>query len=131
MEGWEIGHDGGPRVRRASASTVATLFAARVRVHPDRTALEDATQRVSYAQMVDPCLVTLVEHGLTPSVLATRLVYSSAPEAMQGAVAAGLLAVGSVFVGTVEGCAALLARIVASPDSVDVEAKRVATEHRA
>jgi citrate synthase len=64
-------------------------------------------------------------------VLASRLVYSSAPEAMQGAVAAGILAVGSVFVGTVEGCAELLARIVASADGVDVEAKRVATEHRA
>src|ERR1700691_1638155 len=51
MGGWEIGHDGGPRVRRASASTVASLFAARVRVHPERTALEDATQRISYAQL--------------------------------------------------------------------------------
>ncbi len=78
---------------------------------------------------VDACLVTLVEHGFTPSSLASRLVYSSAPEAMQGAVAAGLLAVGSVFVGTVEGCAALLDRIVASGDRA-AEARRVAEEHR-
>lgn len=81
--------------------------------------------------VLDACLVTLMEHGLTPSVLATRLVCSSAPEAMQAAVAAGLLAVGSVFVGTVEGCARLLARIVASSDGVEVEAQRVAEEHRA
>jgi citrate synthase len=74
----------------------------------------DATpaQRV----MLDACLVTLMEHGLTPSAIATRLVQGSAPEAMQGAVAAGLLAVGSTFVGSTEGCAELLARIVAAPD---------------
>ncbi|HEY8040432.1 MAG TPA: citryl-CoA lyase [Polyangiaceae bacterium] len=80
--------------------------------------------------MVDACLVTLMEHGLTPSAVATRLVYSSAPEAMQAAVAAGLLAVGSAFVGTVEGCAALLERVRAAPDAA-AEARSVAEEHRA
>jgi citrate synthase len=75
--------------------------------------------------VLDACLVTLMEHGLTPSAIATRLVYSSAPEALQGAVAAGLLGVGSNFVGTVEGCAALLARIVGGED-----ARAIAEEHR-
>jgi citrate synthase len=80
--------------------------------------------------MVDACLVTLMEHGLTPSALATRLVYSSAPEALQSAVAAGLLAVGSAFVGTVEGCAALLERVLGAEDAA-TEARHVAEEHRA
>jgi len=81
-------------------------------------------------ELVDACLVTLMEHGLTPSALTTRLVYSSAEEAMQSAVAAGLLCVGSRFVGTTEGAGALLERIVASGD-VEGEARRVATEWKA
>ena len=83
------------------------------------------------AAVLDACLVTLMEHGLTPSVLATRLVYSSAPEAMQSAVAAGILAVGSVFVGTVEGCASLLAQMLAAQGGLEAEARRIALDHKA
>ena len=61
-------------------------------------------------RMVDAVLVTLMEHGLTPSASATRLIYMSAPENLQGAVAAGLMAVGSQFVGTMENCSRLLDR---------------------
>ena len=30
-------------------------------------------------KMLDACLVTLMEHGLTPSALSSRLIYSSSP----------------------------------------------------
>jgi citrate synthase len=80
--------------------------------------------------VLDACLVTLMEHGLTPSALATRLVYSSAEEAMQAAVAAGLLAVGSRFVGTTEGCGELIERIVGASDGAEAEARRIAVAHR-
>ena len=81
--------------------------------------------------VLDACLVTLMEHGLTPSALATRLVYSSAEEAMQAAVAAGLLAVGSRFVGTTEGAGELIQRIVAAGGDGAAEARRIAREFRA
>lgn len=75
--------------------------------------------------IVDACLVALMEHGLTPSAIAARLVYGSSPESMQGAIAAGLVGVGSRFVGTVEGCGRLLVRIV------DGEAPtHIVAEHR-
>ncbi len=80
--------------------------------------------------MVDGCLVTLMEHGMTPNALATRLTYSSATESMQGAVAAGLLGVGSLFVGTMEGCAALLERLIEAGDGMREEARKIAEEHR-
>src|SRR5271165_7075982 len=72
-----------------------------------RRALSEGERRV-----VDAVLVTLMEHGLTPSAIATRMVYSSSPENIQAGVAAGLLAVGSRFVGTMEDAAVLLQRIV-------------------
>ncbi|WP_449433537.1 citryl-CoA lyase [Pseudomonas putida] len=81
--------------------------------------------------IVDAVLVTLMEHGLTPSVIAARMVYSSSPENLQAGVAAGLLAVASRFVGTMEPAAGLLRRIVDADEQGAAEAQRIAAEHRA
>jgi citrate synthase len=80
-------------------------------------------------RIVDAVLIVLMEHGLTPSSIATRLVYMSAPENLQGAVASGLLAVGSQFVGTMENCSRLLDHLLLAPHPYQ-EALAIAREHK-
>ena len=69
--------------------------------------------------ILDAVLVTLMEHGFTPSAIAARMTYLSAPEAMQSAVAAGLLSVASQFIGTMENAAKVLEDIANDPNGQD------------
>jgi len=84
----------------------------------------------SQTVLLDAVLVTLMEHGFTPSAIVTRLIYDSAPEALQSAVAAGLLGVGSTFIGTMEGCAVLIDEMLQAPEGVQARAAQIATRFR-
>jgi len=69
-----------------------------------------AKQRPTPGQLVmfEAVLTALADHGFTPTALAARLTYTSAPDSLQGALAAGLLGGGSRFLGVTENCAIYL-----------------------
>jgi len=61
-------------------------------------------------------LVALADHGFTPTAIAARLTYLSAPDSIQGALAAGLLGGGSRFLGVTEDTALFLHAAVEALD---------------
>lgn len=82
------------------------------------------------ARVLDACLVTLMEHGWTPTSLIARLAIDSVPGQVQLGIAAGLLAVGDVFVGTMEGCGRILQEAAAEADP-SAYLRKVVESHRA
>jgi citrate synthase len=66
------------------------------------------------AKMLDALLVILVEHGMVSHVIAARLIYHCAPEAIQAAVAAALCGAGSVHLGSSEWSAKMLTEALPS-----------------
>ena len=83
--------------------------------------------------VLDATLVAIAEHGLVPSVQASRMTLAAAPEALQGAVAAGILGCGSVILGASQNAGQLLHEVVtrAAAAAVDVAAREVVGEYRA
>lgn len=93
-------------------------------------ALPSAPQR----RILDATLVAIAEHGLVPSVQSARMTLAAAPEALQGAVAAGLLGCGSVVLGSSEAAGRLFAEVAARRDgglAVEAAARAVVGEYRA
>jgi citrate synthase len=78
-----------------------------------------ATQRRPTAgetRVFEAVLAALADHGFTPTAIVTRLTYLSAPDSVQGALAAGLLGGGSRFLGVTEDCGRFLHDVLTAAD---------------
>ena len=64
---------------------------------------------------LDLLLVAIAEHGMMPTNVAARMTLAADPNALQGAVAAGILGAGPVVLGTAEECA----RLLQEPDPIE------------
>jgi citrate synthase len=85
--------------------------------------------------VLDATLVAIAEHGLVPSVQVSRMTLAAAPEAIQGAVAAGILGCGSVILGAAESAGLLLSDVLSSAGSasgaaLDEAAARIARTYK-
>ena len=67
-------------------------------------------------RVLEAVLVALADHGFTPTAIAARLTYLSAPDSLQGALAAGLLGGGSRFLGVTEDAGRFLDDALAALD---------------
>ena len=63
-------------------------------------------------RLFEAVLVSLTDHGFTPTAIAARLTYYSAPDSVQGALAAGILGGGSRFLGVTEDTGRWLHRVL-------------------
>jgi citrate synthase len=70
------------------------------------------------SRLFEAVLIGLADHGFTPTAIAARLTYLSAPDAIQGALAAGLLGGGSRFLGVTEDTGRFLATVLAGLDAL-------------
>ena len=70
----------------------------------------------SETRVFEAVLVALADHGFTPTAIAARVTYLSAPDSLQGALAAGLLGGGSRFLGVTEDCGRYLHDVLSALD---------------
>ena len=83
-----------------------------------------ATQRrpePGEVRVFEAVLAALADHGFTPTAIVTRLTYLSAPDSVQGALAAGLLGGGSRFLGVTEDCGRFLHAVLADLELAGTE----------
>ena len=83
--------------------------------------------------VLDATLVAIAEHGLVPSVQASRMTLAAAPDALQGAVAAGILGCGSVILGASETAGRLFIEVeerIKAGEDIDAAALTVLLEYR-
>ncbi|MDX8049833.1 citryl-CoA lyase [Lentzea sp. BCCO 10_0798] len=74
-----------------------------------------ATQRrpsPGETRLFEAVLAALADHGFTPTAIVSRLTFLSAPDSVQGALAAGLLGGGSRFLGVTEDAGRFLNAVV-------------------
>ena len=72
-------------------------------------------------RVFEAVLVALADHGFTPTAIAARLTYLSAPDSLQGALAAGLLGGGSRFLGVTEDCGRFLHAVLEERAEVPID----------
>src|SRR3954449_8276978 len=72
-------------------------------------------------RVFEAVLAALADHGFTPTAIVTRLTYLSAPDSVQGALAAGLLGGGSRFLGVTEDCGRFLHDVLTSVDELPTD----------
>ena len=123
-----LGHDlAGELIGNISFGELALWLATQQRPTPQQVRVFEAV------------LVSLADHGFTPTAIAARLTLYSAPDALQGAIAAGLLGGGSRFLGVTEDTGRFLAGVLATvagnlpttDEQWDALARRAVAEQRA
>jgi citrate synthase len=135
----------GPQTNRSSAISASNDSTILVR---GRDLVQELVGRVSFTdhfwllvtgqppsagqrRVLDATLVAIAEHGLVPSVQASRMTLAAAPEALQGAVAAGILGCGSVVLGSSEAAGVFYSEIArSSKEGTENAAIRVIQEYK-
>jgi len=137
----------GPQIHRSSAISTSNETTILVR---GKDLTQDLIGRIGFTEhfwllltgrlptpaqrhILDATLVAIAEHGLVPSVQVGRMTLAAAPEALQGAVAAGILGCGSVVLGSSEAAGQFFAAIttrIGAGEAAAQAAKAAVLEYR-